>query len=200
MQTNLLQKCCNIAENWFCHTCVKSVSKNHATTAAELSEGSNTSLLAEVKKIAEDIKEVKISLGKQSDLAFENNERLRKIEELALKQEKIIENLVSENKTLKSQIIILEYKLNQAEQAQLANNVEIRGITVNPDKTTEGLVCSIGAALGVKLYVEDLNFEERKRSRREDPRPPPIVVRFVRQTLRDEIIRLRKEYGSDSQS
>ncbi|CAH1393273.1 unnamed protein product [Nezara viridula] len=73
-------------------------------------------------------------------------------------------------------------------------SLEIRGITANPGETTEGLVCSIGLALGIKLNIEDLNFVDRKRSRREDSRPLPIVVRFVRQT---SSARSRLQYALD---
>lgn len=170
---------------------MRPTSKQLASAAPESAE-SNILLLAEMKRIAEDIKEMKISIDKQSDLAFENSDRLKKIEEVALKQENIIEKLLVENKTLKERVNVLEARLNQAEQAQLSNSIEIRGISPTVGETPEGLVCSIGAALGIKLAVEDLDYVERKRSRREDPRPPPIVVRFVRQTVRDEVIHLRK--------
>lgn len=163
-----------------------------ATAAPEVSAEGNTSLLAGINKISEDIKEMKASLDKQSDLAFENSNRLKKIEEVALKQENAIENLLAENRALKEKINVLEVRLNQAEQGQLSNSIEIRGISPTVGETPDGLVCSIGAALGIKLGVEDLDCVERKRHRREDPRPPPIVVRFVRRTVRDEVIRLRK--------
>ncbi|XP_066902824.1 uncharacterized protein [Halyomorpha halys] len=86
----------------------------------------------------------------------------------------------------------MEARINQANQGQLTHSLEIRGIPVKTGETPEGIICSIGAALGVKLGPEDLDAVERKRPRGEDPRPPAIVVRFVRQTVCDQVIRLRK--------
>ncbi|XP_066909446.1 uncharacterized protein [Halyomorpha halys] len=86
----------------------------------------------------------------------------------------------------------MEIRINQAEQGQLTHSLEIKGIPVKTGETPDGIICSIGAVLDVKLSPEDLDEVERKRPRGEDPRPPAMVVRFVRQTVRDEVIRLRK--------
>lgn len=87
---------------------------------------------------------------------------------------------------------VLKVRFNQTEQTQLSNSWEIRSITPNAGETTKGLICSKGATLGIKLGIEDLNYVERIRTRREDPQPPPNVVWFVHQAIINKVIRLSK--------
>ncbi|XP_066905689.1 uncharacterized protein [Halyomorpha halys] len=149
-------------------------------------------ILKEIQKITDDLKDIKNVMNTQGEIIFENSKRLKTMEERAKKQDETLEKLVIENNNLKKQIKTMEARINQPAQGQLTHSLEIRGIPVKTGETPEGILCSIGAALGVKLGPEDLDTVERKRPRGEDPRPPAIVVRFVRQTVRDEVIRLRK--------
>lgn len=155
-------------------------------------EDNITKILSKVNSLTEDFKEVKTTLQKQVDLSFENAERLKSLEELVLKQEKLIESLSSENSFLKNKIKNLEIRINQTEQDHLSNTIEIRGVPGRTGETPEGTVLKIGASLGIKLKIEDLDYVQKRRPREDDPRPPVIVARFIRRDIRDEVIRLRK--------
>lgn len=139
----------------------------------------------------DELKDIKDSLNKQSDLSFENMEKLKKIENLLEEQNTKVEQLTLENGNLKAKIIDLEGKLNHVEQNQLRNTIEIRGIPEKPGETVVGTMLGVGAGLGVKLTPEDLDHVVRLRPRQEGT-PGPIIARFVRQGLRDELVRQRR--------
>lgn len=196
-------KCCNFSDtdaiqlkkkHWNCSNCESTAKpiKQHSITLSKNMDENIITILREIGKLSENSSEIKKTVNQQSDIIFENSERLKSMEERAKRQDELIEKLLSENNTLRAQVKTMEVKLNQMEQSQLSNSLEIRGIPTKTGETPEGVVCAVGAALGIKLSAEDLDSVERKRPRGEDPRPPSIVVRFVRQTIRDEVIRLRK--------
>ncbi|CAH1394268.1 unnamed protein product [Nezara viridula] len=62
------------------------------------------------------LKEIKEALQKQSELSFENMDRLLKIETLLEDQKTHVENLTIENNKLKTKISELEIRLNFTEQ------------------------------------------------------------------------------------
>lgn len=142
--------------------------------------------------ISEDMRDVKNSLEKQGEVLFENGDRLRQIETRLDNQTKIFEELVLENNNLKARIKDLEAGLNRAEQELRCKSLEIRGIPVREGEVPAALVTRIGAGLGLKLEAGDLDTVERLRPRRDDPRPPVIIAKFVRKSMRDELVRLRK--------
>ncbi|XP_066909122.1 uncharacterized protein [Halyomorpha halys] len=118
-------------------------------------------------------------------------ERLQKIEAVLEQQKNKMEELSIENKNLKVKLSDLEGRLNQAEQNNLKNTVEVRGIPEKQGETVVGTILSIGSGLGVKLSPDDLDHALRLRAKQEGA-PGPIIVRFVRQTMRDEPVRQRR--------
>ncbi|CAH1392614.1 unnamed protein product [Nezara viridula] len=64
----------------------------------------------------DELKEIKEALQKQSELSFENMDRLLKIETLLEDQKTHVENLTIENNKLKTKISELEIRLNFTEQ------------------------------------------------------------------------------------
>lgn len=177
-----------IKKTWVCSNCEQVKKQN--------TEPSPSEILAAVNRldatVNEDIKNMKTALDKYGELSFELNERLTKIEKHLEGQAKKFEEILLENKALKSRVGELEVRLNNAEQGLLSRSLEIRGIPERPGETPAALVTSIGASLGIRLSVEDLDNVHRRRSRKDDSRPPPVIARFVRQSIRDDLITKRK--------
>lgn len=144
------------------------------------------------KDIMAEIKGLKESVDKVGEQSFANSQRLSEIENKLAAQNKLFEELSLENRHLKAKVAELEVGLNRAEQDLRSKNVEIRGIPVRGGESPAGLVTAIGASLGLKLSPDDLDTVERLRPRRDDPRPPVIVAKFVKQATRDELVRLKK--------
>ncbi|XP_066901643.1 uncharacterized protein [Halyomorpha halys] len=184
----------DVHKKWMCAECESGpgmLKGNEPITMINLLKG----LIEEVREMKaklqgiDELEDFKDSLQKQSELSFENLERLEKIEALLDQQKNKIEELSLENNNLNAKISGLEARINQAEQNHLNNSVEIRGIPEKQGETIVGTVLSIGASLGVKLCPDDLDHAVRLRPKQE--RAPGSIVRFVRQTVRDELVRQR---------
>nr|XP_024219390.1 farnesyl pyrophosphate synthase-like [Halyomorpha halys] len=132
---------------------------NEPSTMINLLKG----LIEEVREMKvklqgiDELKDIKDTLQKQSELSFDNLEWLEKIEALLDQQKNKIEELSLENNNLQAKIYGLEARINQAEQNHLNNSVEIRGIPEKQGETIVGTVLSTGAGLGVKLFLDDLD-------------------------------------------
>lgn len=155
-------------------------------------EPSPSDILVAVNQVNEDIKNLKSSMEKYGELSFELNEKFSRLENHLEGHAKRLEELTLENKGLRSKVGELEIRVSRAEQNLLCRSVEIRGIPVRAGETPSALVASVGAGLGIKISVDDIDIVERRRPKKDDPRPPPVIARFVRQTLRDELVQRRK--------
>lgn len=158
-----------------------------------------TSLAAEIglfkkhlkpEEIGNDLKGIKDALDIQGEYSARANERLSEIERQLKKQGDSFDALLLENNNLKAKIGKLEVRLNHAEQDLKANSLEIRGIPVRAGDTPDALVTSIATGLGITLG-SNLDYAVRLRPKAGDPRPPVIIARFVKQSVRDEFIKQR---------
>lgn len=202
---------------WLCKTCVKSrkalsvnerpvspgpASKDLAAAQdPQVGGGSSESnpvlnaisrLSEEIRSLKGDINDMKTSLDRCGELGGENQRKLDAIEKKLEDQNKLLGELKQENLTLKKRVAELEVSLNHAEQDLRSKSVEIRGLPVLGGESPSGLVTAIATKLGLKLAEGDLDTVERLRPKRGDTRPPPIIAKFVRQSVRDELVRLRK--------
>lgn len=179
------------SKKWICPDCELPASEPN--TMIDLLKG----LTEEVREMKaklqaiDELKDIKDTLNKQSDLSFENMEKLLKIENLLEEQKKEVTRLSVENSTLRAKVSDLEGRLNFVEQNQLKNTVEIRGIPEKPGETVVATILGVGAGLGVKLCPEDLDHAIRLRPKQEGT-PGPIIARFVRQGTRDDLVRQRR--------
>ncbi|CAH1391999.1 unnamed protein product [Nezara viridula] len=92
-------------------------------------------LTAEIKGLkftldanANEVKELKITLEKETAITHENAEKLNVIEILLDIQTSKLEGLKMENATLRSGLSELETRLNRTEQMHLSRSIEIRGV------------------------------------------------------------------------
>ncbi|XP_046393647.1 uncharacterized protein LOC124161377 [Ischnura elegans] len=96
----------------------------------------------------------------------------------------------------------LDLKLNKAEQSTLKNSVEIRGVPLFQDDDIQSVVIKICSFLGVHVSAEDIDGVFRPRPRHNSDsgtHAPPIIVRFVRQSKKNEVIvkrRAKKNFSS----
>ncbi|XP_073978140.1 uncharacterized protein [Rhodnius prolixus] len=195
---------CDTAKKNFPHS-ERPVTPSEASAASSLNDESVRKLWEVLKELAEevrlmkvrlpesgcDFKDIKSTLDKQAELSFENSERLKKLENLLETQNKQIELLSSENCTLKKKVSALEVRVNTSEQRLLRNTIEIRGIPSKQEEVPAAVVVSVCAGLGLKISSDDLDHVERLGPRR-DGAPGAVVARFVRQSLRDEVVRQRR--------
>ena len=109
----------------------------------------------------------------------------------------------AENSKLKDEIKIIKHELELSDQANKRDNLIITGIdasigevassAVGPRSGAEShgttiakVVSFCNDVLGVSISAEDLSVAHRLKSRH-SPSKPPIFVRFLRRTIRDEV-------------
>ncbi|KAI5633688.1 hypothetical protein NE865_13584 [Phthorimaea operculella] len=96
---------------------------------------------------------------------------------------------------LKNKVSELQDQLGNQLQVSLKNEVEIAGIPEFKNESLTHIVKLTAAKTGVSVEDSDIDWVMRagpKRSTETNKTPRPIVVRFVRRTKRDEMIKVAK--------
>ncbi|CAG4948869.1 unnamed protein product [Colias eurytheme] len=114
-----------------------------------------------------------------------------KLEQCRLEQAEIFDTV----ETLKIQI-------NECEQAQLLNDLEISGVSESASENPSHLIMTLSQKLGINVDERDIMSAHRAGGRRDrtshadgqgatpaSARPRPLVVRYVRSSLRDELLK-----------
>lgn len=173
---------------WKCGGCTGKAKEN--TTEDQFQE-----LLKIVSSIKEEQKSLIIAVNSNGDfLSAQQNT----IAELSGKIENLVnrlENSERENNSLKLKVSELERRVNHLDQDRRRNIAEINGIPFKKGESPDTLVIQVGRAIGMEIRPEDIDYCHRQRpkpSTEDNPRPPGIVVKFVRQHFKDELIRLKR--------
>ena len=116
--------------------------------------------------------------------------------------------IIKENAQLKidlnnanKQIGILQDMVNDQEQYGRRDCLEIRGIPSIQSEQTDEIVLKVSEAIGIKLQNEDISISNRlpmmnhtkPNTRSRATTAPPIIVKFTRRSIRDEIYSNRKQ-------
>ena len=152
-----------------------------------------------VEKLTTSVAEVK---GEIHDIRVENDKLKQNVEELK-----------SENEYLHDKIHQLEFQVNliakqchHNAQYSRRNNLRFFGIReVDGENVFDRIVDIVKS----KLYINDFSHSEIDAAHRvgfpdkanpDDPKPRAIIVRFVRRTMRDRVIRSRKALAKSRMS
>lgn len=115
--------------------------------------------------------------------------------------------LEKDHKALKSQVLKSEkvitmhsQNINDLEQYSRRECLEIRGIPVTQDESTDEIVGKVGEIIGVDIDADDISISHRLADKvitRSDgvqmKRDPAIIVKFTHRTTRDDFYRARKK-------
>ncbi|XP_077980256.1 uncharacterized protein LOC144435543 [Glandiceps talaboti] len=110
---------------------------------------------------------------------------------------KQIQSLKDENNDLQQQLAKSTRELNDLQQYTRRNNLEITGIPQDDDENTDNIVVKVAATIGVNISPADIDISHRlpRKSNyheRNHPQPVPILVKFVRRAVRNNIYSARK--------
>ncbi|KAG7305025.1 hypothetical protein JYU34_010472 [Plutella xylostella] len=96
--------------------------------------------------------------------------------------------------SLNDTISSLREQLNSQEQFGLRNEMEISGITENDNESLYHIVSLAAAKVGVAMEENDIDMITRvgPRRTRENQEPRPVVVRFLRNAKRNEMLNATK--------
>ena len=108
-----------------------------------------------------------------------------------------IQGLKNENNDLRQQLAKSTRELDDLQQYTRRNNLEITGIPHEEDEDTDNIVVKLAATLGVNISSSDIDISHRLPRKhnhqvRNQPSPAPIIVKFVRRSLRNYIYSARK--------
>lgn len=85
-----------------------------------------------------------------------------------------------------------DLKINELEQYSKKNCVIINGVPEAPDESALGLVMEIGRLIDVEILPTDIDNVHRMGKQKNDDKPRPIIVKFVRYLKRSEFYQERK--------
>lgn len=101
-------------------------------------------------------------------------------------QASCVDDLKAENEHLKD-------KINQQSQEMLRNDVEIHGLTEDPNENPLHILVSTAAIAGISLNEADVDFVKRVGPKRANSNTSrPLVARFSRRSKRDEFAKAVK--------
>lgn len=103
-----------------------------------------------------------------------------------------IDNIITENKTLKTQIILLENKIESIERRQNANDIIIDGVPENKSENCSLLIQQIGKELNLNINSTIINDCHRIGFYRNNVRPRRILVIFMNHQDKVNILKTHK--------
>lgn len=104
---------------------------------------------------------------------------------------KILEELVTENKSLKDKVRKLEDKVEDLEQYSRSNQIEIHGIQREAGENVLDVVKEVGKALDIEILDSMIDTCHRLGNRQNNS-APGIIVSFVRRFDKEEFLRKRR--------
>lgn len=191
-----------VGNAWICSTC--DTTDNPSDTAANSgAPGGAGSQGPEFKQVLSEINtkiSIMYTMKKDLETLTQSTEFLsNKYDELVkmhlelLKKLKNNENklteVINKNTFLEKYNQSLEYRIQELEQIDKNCNIELYGIDHNHEENVEKIVEKIASKLNTKTE----NIEKIWRlPKRKDTKPSNVIIRFTRQTFRDEWLKRKK--------
>lgn len=126
-----------------------------------------------------------------SEQLVENHKSFLEERKKTEKYLQIIEDLLTENKVLKSKVQKLEEKLEDQEQYSRSNCLEIHGIPQDANENVLSIVKEVGKALDFPISDSMIDACHRL-GRGQNNKPSGIIVKFVRRLDKEEFMRRRR--------
>lgn len=186
---------------WRCGPC-QSIRRKSLQVEVSLSEGKDSKsdeIMSFLREMREESKaqmaKLENDLGKSIEACHEQATELLKVTEEQSKRlkeyEKYFEALRQENTNLRAEIKTQKEKIDEMEQYSRANCLEINGIPESKSETVLEIIKKVGTVLNVNVKDEDIDACHRLGTKL-DGKNRGIIVKFVRRTMKDEILRKRK--------
>jgi hypothetical protein len=103
-----------------------------------------------------------------------------------------IDSIITENKILKTQIILLENKIESIERRQITNDIIIDGVPENKSENCSLLIQKIGKELNLNINTSMINDCHRIGFYRNNVRPRRIIVSFMNHQDKLNILKARQ--------
>ena len=140
-------------------------------------------------------------LGSVSYIANEYNDFNDKItttKQLGRSNSDEILNLRREVECIKYRQNSTDIHLDELEQYGRHENLEIHGVPVKPNESTNQVIKTLAKHLNVHLNESHISTLHRLATKPDSKKPPPIIVRFANRDKKNEIFGKRKMLQSNS--
>ncbi|CAG9136278.1 unnamed protein product [Plutella xylostella] len=171
--------------------------KNEENSGNELKE-----LTGEVRRLTQLISSLKDKLDEATQSLSKCHVRLEELASSMVAADDRIRKLEIrdlELSELKSSVVLLNQQLNSQAQNHLKNEIEISGLPENTNENLNHTVLLISKKIGVELQDREIDWVTRVGPRRlplsgenKSNFPRPVVVRLLRRSLRDQMIKAAK--------
>lgn len=181
-------------EVWRCDPCSKSRRKSMVLESK--SDVSFDDIFSLITELRADFKRVEANLGASLNSCHEELAETKQIvnkqrEELAAWM-RTVEELRTENCTLRKQVAVLESRVDESEQYSRRNTLEIHGVPVQKGESVVSLVKAVGRALDYPVEDSMIDACHRLRVREGSGKPPGIIIRMVRRMDADALLQKRR--------
>lgn len=119
-------------------------------------------------------------------------EQYSEVKVLCTKNASDVEDLVSENKRLSDRVAALSSEVSDLQQHTRKGNILISGLPMTPRENVYVVLQRTANLLNIRYDRYDISAAHRLPVRKEDTRPPSIVVCFVSRNVKEDWIEARK--------
>ncbi|XP_040071313.1 uncharacterized protein LOC120843908 [Ixodes scapularis] len=173
---------------------VKEVVKILAEVSTKLDD-MNTKLSHEINTMNTKLGTELESVNRSMDFMNKNFEDFKKDLAAAVKEIKELraeqDALKVENKRLADELCTVKKELLDLQQYSRTNNLEIKGLPQNPNEDLETLVAKLAGCAGVQVCPADIDVVHRVPSKTQGVQN--VIVKFVRRSVRDEVLSKTKK-------
>lgn len=113
---------------------------------------------------------------------------VKEVKELRVEQQ----TLKDENRKLTEELTSVKSELVELKQYSRANNLEVKGLPQNANEVLDALVVELGTRVGAQLCSSDIDTVHRVPSKTNGVQN--VVVRFVRRSVRDQVLQKAKKH------
>ncbi|CAF4947488.1 unnamed protein product [Pieris macdunnoughi] len=150
-------------------------------------------LVSEIMLVRDEFSGLKSSVVEASTIVKDFGLRLQNIEDRLLDVEKTKELI----NNLQSRVDVLECEKDAAEQWNIMNNVELKGVPQTANENLLDLIISIGSKVNYAVTKQQLNFIARTPSR-DSNHPKPIVACINSRYVKENFVAAVRLFYRDS--
>lgn len=181
-------------QGWRCEPCSQTRRKSMKLESA--SNVTYEDIFKMFREIKDDFNRVEKHLGSSLDLCHteiaETKQLLSQQKEEMTAWMKKVEDLATENVSLRKRVAELEARQDETDQYSRRNTLEIQGIPYQKNEDVVGIVKMVGRALDYPIDDMKIDACHRLRSRDASGKPPGIIVRMVRRIDAEGLLQKRR--------
>lgn len=186
--------------NWVCFDC-RSGKRCSLNTAAEAGDGGDSDddriytsgardvfptsqLQGSLNKIESELTLLRQSVTFCSDKVSDFEATLIKLNDYI----KLTDKLNEDNQKLRSEVVMLNSRVNDLEQFSRLNNLEIIGVSEKKDENLYDIAKNIAKTVDFDIAEQTIEFIHRVQTRNSEGKPKNIIMKFTSRKIKEDFI------------